>query len=174
MPAGDEGFTSTPSAVVQSSVSLLCWSMALVGTFLAPREPLGALDNSFRARFLLPAVADDIDDAASEAPSEADGADGRARGERVERRVDARVGEKMSIAVMRERDRSKERRHPSRRVDEIDSIARRRPLVSRRRLPSRPSTRAVASVGVDHSLTLGLCKLSNTLNITIQYISRHP
>jgi len=42
----------------------------------------------------------------------------RARGERVERRVDARVGEKMSIAVMRESDRSKERRHPSRRVGE--------------------------------------------------------
>ena len=56
----DEGFTSTPSPVVQSTVSLLCWSMALVGTFLAPREPGGggggsdALDNSFRARFLLP------------------------------------------------------------------------------------------------------------------------
>ena len=55
MPSdSDEGFTSTPSPVVQSSVSLLCWSMALVGTFLAPRESGGDLDNSFRARFLLP------------------------------------------------------------------------------------------------------------------------
>jgi len=55
-----------------------------------------------RARHLEP-------EATIRARDDALASDERARGERVEARVEIRVGEKMSIAVMREDDRSIER-----------------------------------------------------------------
>ena len=54
----DEGFTSVPGRAVQTASSLFCWVVAMAGAYFAPRgggsTALDEIDNSFRARFLLP------------------------------------------------------------------------------------------------------------------------